>query len=237
MSPPVAALFDSRAYWYLTRGTGVVALLLLTAIMVLGILGPLRVSLAPLYPRFALETIHRDLSLLAVVVIGLHIVVSVLDGFAPIGLIDGIVPFHSAYRPLWLGIGALSFDLMLALVITSLVRRRLGHSAWRLVHWFAYASWPFAVAHGIGTGTDATQFWMLALTFLCVVAVAAASLARVNSTEQIDETWRTAAVAAVVAVPVALAVFTYEGPLSANWARRAGTPASLLIHGSAVQTR
>jgi methionine sulfoxide reductase heme-binding subunit len=228
MTPPIAALFDSRADWYLTRGTGVVALLLATTVMVLGILGPLRLSLAPRYPRFALETIHRDLSLLTVAVIIAHVVVSVADGFAPIGLIDGIVPFHSRYRPIWLGLGALSFDLMLALIVTSLVRRRLGHMAWRTVHWLAYASWPLAVVHGLGTGTDTSELWMLGLTFICVMAVAVAASARVKSSTKIDRRWATAALAMIVAVPLALAGFAYVGPLSANWARRAGTPADLV---------
>jgi sulfoxide reductase heme-binding subunit YedZ len=231
---PLGAIFDSRADWYLTRGTGVVALLLTSAIMVLGVLGPLRVSLAPLYPRFAIELIHRDLSLLAIVVVAVHVAFSVLDGFAPIALIDGLLPFHSPYRPLWLGLGALSFDLMLALVITSLVRRRLGHSAWRLVHWCAYAAWPLAVIHGIGTGTDAAQPWLIGLTFVCVLAVAVAVLARINTTQWSEESWRVAALATLVAVPVALGVFTYEGPLAPNWARRAGTPAKLIIHSTAV---
>src|ERR1700690_3511984 len=95
---------SSTWYWYFARATGMVALLLLTAILVLGILGPLRVA-TPRWPRFAIETLPPDLSLLALAVIAIHVAVSVLDGFAPIGWMDGIVPLHSAYRPLWLGLG------------------------------------------------------------------------------------------------------------------------------------
>ena len=90
----------------------------------------------------------------------LHIVTSVLDGFAPIDLTDAVIPFASAYRPLWMGLGALSFDLLLALVITSLMRRRLGYRSWRAIHWLAYASWPIAVFHGLGTGSDTKLWWM-----------------------------------------------------------------------------
>src|SRR5947209_12061135 len=143
-----------RAYWYLARGTGVVSLLLLTAIIVLGVMGPLRVTV-PRWPRFAIDGLHRDLSLLVMAVLVVHIATSVLDGFAPIAWLDAVIPLGSQYRPLWLGLGALSFDLLLALVITSLVRRRLGYRAWRAIHWAAYASWPVAVAHGLGTGSDA----------------------------------------------------------------------------------
>ena len=91
-----------------------------------------------------------------------------LDSFAPIRLIDAVIPFASTYRPLWLGLGALSFDLLIALVVTSLVRRRLGYRAWRTIHWLAYASWPVAVFHGLGTGSDTKVWWMLALTAACV---------------------------------------------------------------------
>lgn len=232
MIVPGAATISPSAYWYLTRGTGIVALLLLTAIMVIGILGPLRIAFAPRWPRFALDAVHRDLSLLAVVVIAIHVVVSVLDGFAPIQLIDGIVPFTSPYRPVWLGLGAVSFDLMLAVIVTSLIRRRIGYGTWRLIHWLAYASWPLAVAHGIGTGTDADETWALVVTFVCVALVAAATFARVTRADILNDGARATALVAVVAVPVALGVLTVAGPLSSDWARRSGTPAQLLSHGS-----
>ena len=137
-------------YWYLARGTGAVALVLLTLSVVLGVLGTLRFAVAPRWPRFAIDTLHRDVSLLVIVLLVVHILTSVLDSFAPIKLTDSVIPFVSSYRPLWLGLGALAFDILLALVITSLLRRRFGYHRWRLVHWLAYASWPVAVLHGLG---------------------------------------------------------------------------------------
>src|SRR5947209_18227774 len=169
-----AASLGPSAYWYLARSTGVVALVLLTVSVVLGILGTVRFSAAPRWPRFAIDSLHRDVSLLVVALIVIHVITSVLDGFAPISLIDGLVPFRSPYRSLWLGLGALSFDLVLALVVTSLVRRRLGYQTWRAVHWLAYASWPVAVLHGLGTGTDTKAAWSIILTLVCLVAVLAA---------------------------------------------------------------
>ena len=99
-----------------------------------------------------LEAVHRNASLLAMVFLCVHIATALLDGFAPIRLIDVIVPFGSAYRPLWLGFGAVAFDLLIAVTITSLLRRRLGYRAWRATHWAAYACWPVALLHGLGTG-------------------------------------------------------------------------------------
>lgn len=221
------AAIGPSAYWYLARGTGAVSLILLTASVVLGILGPLRFA-APRWPRFAIDALHRDVSLLVIAVLVIHIVTSVLDSFAPIKLTDAVIPFVSAYRPLWMGLGALAFDLLLALVITSLLRRRIGYRGWRAIHWLAYASWPVAVLHGLGTGSDTKVWWMLILTIICVVAVAVACWIRFARDQQQTSGVRTTALALTVATPLGLAIFTLAGPLQHGWARRAGTPTNLL---------
>ncbi|MFL5824689.1 MAG: ferric reductase-like transmembrane domain-containing protein [Solirubrobacteraceae bacterium] len=227
-----AATLGPSAYWYLTRATGAVALVLLTISVILGVLGTVRFS-APRWPRFAIDRLHRDVSLLVIVLIALHVVTTVLDGFAPITLLDGVIPFVSPYRPLWLGLGTLSFDLLIALVLTSLLRRRLGYRSWRAVHWLAYASWPVAVLHGLGTGTDTKQWWMLLLTAACVAAVLAAVLARLGRTERAPAGIRGVASMLAFAVPLGMAIFAVQGPLQHGWAGRAGTPASLLGAGAA----
>jgi hypothetical protein len=224
----VLAAAGPSAYWYLARGTGAVALLLLTVSVVLGVLGSLRFAAAPRWPRFAVDTLHRDVSLLVLVLLAAHIITSVLDSFAPIRLIDAVIPFASSYRPLWLGFGALSFDLLIALVVTSLVRRRLGYGAWRAVHWLAYASWPVAVLHGLGTGSDTKVWWMLALTAGCTGAVLIAVCVRIARAEPARQGLRAPAIGLTIATPVALAVFALVGPLQHGWARRAGTPPTLL---------
>ncbi len=215
------------AYWYLARGTGAVSLLLLTISVVLGILGSIRFAVAPRWPRFAIDSLHRDVSLMVLALLAVHIVTSVLDSFAPIKLTDAVIPFASAYRPLWMGFGALSFDLLIALVVTSLLRRRLGYSTWRAIHWLAYAAWPVAVFHGLGTGSDTKVWWMLVLTAGCVAAVVIAVLTRVARSDP-DGDFRAPAVVLSIAIPIGLAIFTVSGPLAPHWARRAGTPASLL---------
>ena len=135
------------AYWYLTRGTGTIALILLTLSVVFGVANIRRFH-TPTMPRFVLDAAHRNVSLLAVAFVAVHILASVLDSFAPINLIDAVFPFVSAYRPLWLGLGTVAFDLLLAVAVTSVLRQRFGYRAWRLVHWAAYASWPVALLHG-----------------------------------------------------------------------------------------
>jgi sulfoxide reductase heme-binding subunit YedZ len=205
-----------------------VALVLLTISVVLGVMGSLRFASAPRWPRFAIDTLHREVSLLVLVLLAVHIITSVLDSFAPIKLTDAVIPFAATYRPLWLGLGALSFDLLLALVITSLLRRRIGYARWRAIHWLAYASWPVAVLHGLGTGSDTKVWWMLALTAACVAAVVVAVLIRIGHNEPAADGRRGLAVALTLATPLALALFTLVGPLQSGWARRAGTPAHLL---------
>lgn len=234
MSPAFAATLGPSAYWYLARGTGAVSLVLLTASVVLGILNSIRFA-APRWPRFTIDSVHRDVSLLVIVVLIIHIITSVLDGFAPIRLFDGVIPFVTPYRPLWMGLGTLAFDLLLAIAITSLIRRRLGYQAWRAVHWLAYASWPVAVLHGLGTGSDVKQWWMLALTAACIMAVLVAVWTRIASSSGEYAGLRAPATALAVITPIGLAIFTLAGPLQHGWAARAGTPRSLLA-GSAASS-
>ena len=166
--------------WYTTRGAGAVSLVLLTAVIVLGILSALRVQAAG-WPRFLTTGLHRNLALMTLVFLALHIVTAVVDPFTHLGWLTAVVPFSSSYRTFWLGLGTIAFELLLAIVVTSLARGYIGHAAWRLVHWLTYASWPIAVIHGIGTGTDTWSAWLLAITVICVVAVVAAIGFRVTA--------------------------------------------------------
>jgi predicted ferric reductase len=169
----IAAASASKAVWYLTRGSGVVSLILLTVSLVLGITTAVRWATAH-WPRFVVEGLHKNVSLLAVVFLGVHIVTAIGDGYVPIRWIDAVVPFASKYQPLWLGLGALAFDLLIAVVVTSLLRVRLGHRVWRATHWLAYACWPIAVVHGLGIGSDSGQPWMQAIDLVAVAAVVSA---------------------------------------------------------------
>jgi methionine sulfoxide reductase heme-binding subunit len=230
----IAAVSPSP-YWFITRGTGAISLVLLTVAVALGIADVRRMRLASV-PRFVIDALHRNASLLAVAFIIVHIATSILDGFAPIGLLDAVVPLHSAYRPIWLGLGAVAFDLMLAVTITSLLKRRIGYRAWRLTHWLAYASWPIALAHGFGTGSDAKTHWLLVLSAGCVVVMLVAVIARVVSGWPENLPVRVAALGAAAVVPIGLVAWLPSGPLGSGWARRAGTPAAVLAaaHGTPV---
>ncbi len=172
--------FSGPGLWYATRATGLVTLLLLTADVVLGILTAGRVS-SPAWPRFLTAGLHRNISLLAVAFLTLHVGTTVVDSYTSISLTDAVVPFLSSYKSFWLGLGAVACDLLIALVVTSLLRQRLGHRAWRAVHWCGYLCWPAALAHGTGIGTDAARSWVFYLTIGCVTAVAGALAVRLVS--------------------------------------------------------
>jgi sulfoxide reductase heme-binding subunit YedZ len=156
--------------WYTTRGAGAVTLVLLSASVVLGILSALRVQSAA-WPRFLTTGLHRNLALMTLVFLGLHIVTAVVDPFTHLGWLTAVVPFSSSYRTFWLGLGTIAFELLLAVVATSLARGFIGHGTWRAVHWLTYAAWPIGILHGLGTGTDAFSAWFFPLTVICVGAV------------------------------------------------------------------
>lgn len=163
-----------HALWYASRATGLVVLLLFTATVVLGALGAARLT-TPRWPSFVIGALHRNLSLIGLGFLTVHVITAVVDPYAGIGWLDAILPFGSVYRPFWLGLGAVASDLAIAIVITSLVRTRIGLRTWRAVHWASYACWPLAVVHGLGTGgADSSIGWVLALDALSVLAVAAA---------------------------------------------------------------
>jgi sulfoxide reductase heme-binding subunit YedZ len=175
MTPHLAATLT--ATWLLTRASGAVSLVLLTAGLTLGVVNVSRWR-ARAWPRFVIDALHRNLALLAVTFVLVHVASSVLDQFVSIGILDALVPFAGSYQTLWLGLGALAFDLLLALVLTGLLRQRIGHRLWRATHWLAYACWPIAVLHTLGIGSDASHAWMLALTLGCIGAVAVAVVGR-----------------------------------------------------------
>jgi methionine sulfoxide reductase heme-binding subunit len=232
--PDLLAASSSGAttYWYLTRSTGTVALVLLTAAVVLGVVDVRRWS-SPRWPRFVIDSLHRNVSLLAMAFLVLHVITAVLDSFAPIALSDSIIPFAGAYRPFWLGLGAVSFDLLLAIVATSLLRAHLGVGTWRTVHWLVYASWPIALLHGLGTGSDVSHTWQLVVSLACAIAVVAAVVSRVlapGAAGVADARMRNAALGGAGAFSLFLLLWLPGGPLGSEWARRSGTPASLLPH-------
>ena len=213
---------SSTPLWYATRATGLVAMVLLTASMALGLLSSVRFQ-RPAWPGFVTLGLHRNLSLLALGFTAVHVLTTVLDGFVSIPLQDAFIPFISSYRPIWVGLGAIALDLMLALIITSLLRTRIGLRGWRAVHWTAYLCWPVAVLHGLGTGTDTPVRWVLVLTGCCVLAVTALTIWRLALAWPDRPVASTAGVVLIALTLIAGGAWLRAGPLGPHWSARSGT--------------
>jgi len=170
---------SSTTLWYTTRATGVVALILLTGTMVLGILTAGRVR-SRQWPAFAQAELHKWVSLLAMAFLSLHVLTAVLDTYVHLGWASVVVPFTSSYEPLWTGLGTVAVDLMVAVAVSSALRQRISARTWRGIHWVAYGSWPVAMAHALGEGTDGFKLWMDVLAGLCTVAVTVALIWRIS---------------------------------------------------------
>jgi len=231
----LAAATNSKALWYLTRGTGMVSLVLLTASVGLGIAEVVRLA-TPRWPRFVVAGLHRNVSLLATAFLAVHIITAVADSFAPIRIVDVFVPFVGTYRPLWLGLGAVGLDLLVALVVTSLLRERLGYKLWRTVHWAAYACWPVALLHGLGTGSDTRARWAVFINLGCLAAVVVAIWVRVGWMRTVSSGRRVLAVLSSATIALGVVSWMVLEPMRPGWARKAGTPSALLASSSSART-
>jgi sulfoxide reductase heme-binding subunit YedZ len=205
-----------------------VTLLLLTAVVALGIVTAGSAARSRIWPRFVSAGLHRNLSLFALVFLLAHVIAAVADPYAKLGWRDAAIPFVSAYRPFWLGLGVVSGELVLALVVTSALRPLLGFRAWKAVHWLAYASWPVAIFHSLGTGTDAPATWSLAIVAGSALTVVAAVAWRLGPSSGRIATLRWGLILATAFTVVGTAAWAADGPLRPGWARRAGTPPSLI---------
>ncbi|TGD84395.1 iron reductase [Mycolicibacterium sp. CH28] len=170
----------SEALWALGRGNGVVALAFMTVSVALGIVTRSGRPLVVL-PRFAVSDVHRFVALAATLLVALHMGLLFLDPYAKLRLIDFVVPFLGAYRPFWQGLGTVAVDVLVVVVVTGLLRARLGLRVFRVVHWATYALWPIAMAHALGNGTDTGRVWFLAFAGCCALLVAVALVWRLRS--------------------------------------------------------
>lgn len=179
-------MFDD-AMWAFGRISGILALALFTVSLILGIVTR---SGRPLIgmPRFSVTLVHRNVALLASAFLVLHVGTLMLDSYAHLNPVDVVVPFLGAFKPFWQGLGTVAFDLLVAIVVTALLRRFIGVRAFRFVHWFTYAMWPIAVAHAIGNGTNGTTVWFLLGSLAACIAVVAAVIWRL--TDRFTETAR-----------------------------------------------
>jgi predicted ferric reductase len=227
-------LASTELAWYLTRSAGFVALLLLTASVAMGVLAMARLRTTA-WPRFVTQALHRNVSLLALAFLVAHVATTVLDGYVPIGWLDAVIPFRSPYRTLWLGLGAIAVDLMLAIIVTSLLRRHIGYRGWQAVHLTSWLAWPLAILHGLGTGTDSQHGWAQIVYIVCAAAVLVACWARLAIGWPDHAGTRVLAGAVSVLIAMLVTAWALAGPLQPGWSQRAGAPATPAIQQGVVQ--
>lgn len=222
LAAAAAAASSPSWFWYATRGLGTATLIVLTGTVVLGIITATRWS-GETTPGFVAADVHRNLSLLAICLLAAHIVTTVLDPFAHISVRDVIIPVGALYRPVWLGLGVAAMWVLVGVAATSLLRYRIGPRLWRLIHWAAYVSWPLAVVHGLGTGSDAQAPWLIAVVTSCVVAVLFALVLRLRQGRSATMPIRAASAIVVALTVVVAGGWALSGPFQPGWAARAGT--------------
>ena len=178
---------DGPFLWYLNRGTGLVLLVLLTTSALLGIWAT-RGDAGTRVPRFAVQALHRNLALLGVVLTALHVTSAVADTYVDIRWWQAFLPWRLAYQPWWLALGVIALDLVVATVVTSLVRGRLPRRGWLVVHLGGYAALVLSIAHGIGIGTDTGEGWARWAYVGCGLALVAAATARATDARRRSST-------------------------------------------------
>ena len=215
-------LSDPQLTWFVSRASGFTAMALLTLSMVLGIGASTRVSTTR-WPRFVTQGLHRSISLYVLVLTAVHVVAVILDDYVVITIPESVIPFIGSYRPIWLGLGVVSSDLLIAVAVTSLLRQRIGYETWRAVHWTSYACWPLAIVHTLGTGSDTRKDW--AVWFV----VANVALVLLAIAWRIVEGWprrallrSTAVLVTLLSVAVGYA-WAKQGPFAPEWSKRSGT--------------
>lgn len=195
------------------------AYLLLTAAVVLGI-AISRHWHGERWPRLLVEGAHRWTVLTFFAFILVHSMTILRDPFTHFGLGDIVVPFGSAYRTVWLGLGVLASDLLLAVGASVLARRWIGYGVWHGIHLLTYLLFPPALLHGLGTGTDTQEGWAALLYAGSVVAVFATVIWRTMELR----VWRRWALATSLVGGAALVVWCVRGPYAPGWAGAAATP-------------
>ena len=157
--------------WYAARAGGILAFTLVTASVVLGLALSGRARLG-LWPRFAVEDVHRFADLLAGTFVGIHVLALLLDTYVPFSLAQILVPGTASYRPLPTALGVVAVELLAALAVANHYRKRLPYRLWRRAHYLNFAVWALALVHGIASGTDSGTPWAVALYALAAGAVA-----------------------------------------------------------------
>ncbi len=170
---------EPKAYWYLSRMSGLVAYTLLWLSMLFGL--GITSKLARLWPGGpGAFDLHQFTSLLGLAFALFHALILIGDNYIGYTLFQVLIPFASTgYRPIWVGLGQVGFYLLLIVSLSFYVRQTIGHRAWRLIHYLSFILFLLALVHGLMSGSDTTAplvrglYWasLASLVFLAIYRV------------------------------------------------------------------
>jgi methionine sulfoxide reductase heme-binding subunit len=199
--------------WYAARAGGIVAYVLLSLNVTVGVLMTGKKSFTR-WPRFALEDVHRYTGILTGTFVVLHIVAVAIDAYLPFSIASLAIPLLASYRPIWTGLGIAAAELLLALAVTNHYRNtKLPYATWRKVHYVNFVVWTAATFHAVGTGTDRSTPWMLAIMAVAVGVVCGSVAWRVLRRRERAAWTRTVAPSVAGVASIALVVGLGSGPL------------------------
>jgi predicted ferric reductase len=149
-----------KAYWYLSRGSALVAFVLLWFSMGFGtIITNKMARIWPGGPR-AFD-LHEYFSLLGLGFALFHAMILLGDKYTNYNPFQILVPFASTpYRQFWVGLGQIGFYIWILVTVTFYLRKRVTKNSWRTIHLLSYTAFLFALVHGITSGTDSGATWI-----------------------------------------------------------------------------
>jgi methionine sulfoxide reductase heme-binding subunit len=206
-------LTSSPIDWYAARAGGIAAYVLLTLNVSIGLLMTGKKAMKR-WPRFALEDVHRFTGILTGTFVALHIVTIAIDSYLPFSLVSLVMPFVSTYRPIWVGLGIVAAEMLLALAVTNHYRNtQLNYRSWRRWHYLNFAVWTAATFHSVGSGTDRSTAWMIAVDAVAVGTVCSLTAWRVLRRRDVRAVLARALPLLAGAASIALVAALALGPL------------------------
>lgn len=177
----------NQVWWYLTRASGIVAWLMLTASVIWGIALSTKTFPGRRRPAWMLD-LHRWLGALTLAFIGLHIGALVADSYTHFGAADVLVPFASSWRPVAVALGIVSSWLLITVQATSLAMRRLPRKVWHAIHLSSYATFWLATLHAVLAGSDRSNPLYQLTGAAAILAVAGSTVYRLLDHENAART-------------------------------------------------
>lgn len=226
----------SAVTWDVARTGGIVAYILLTLSVVLGLALSMRWQ-RPQWPRLITNEMHTYLTLLSLVFIAVHVLAVWIDPFTRFSWRDVFIPFATSYHTVWMAAGIVGTYLMLAIWISSQLRSRIGYAWWRRLHTMTFVVYLFSTVHGLGIGTDSKQAWALTLYAGSILVIGALMIRRLLTPIGTRGQSHPRLATLTAAIVLGSLLWAITGPAHAGWSALANTLPALALHVNAGYTK